>query len=161
MTRLNVLARIPRPTQKAYRAAVAKIIRDVQAEYGLNDPDLADRLGCSAPTIANARNERTDLNGVTLANIEREFGPSALDPFLALGGSRAVPLMAEDAITNATLEISKALHLLIRTQCPDSPGGVATMACELHPIVGELRDARTKLDAMIAVAEGRAVRAVA
>lgn len=154
MHRTNVLQRLPRPTQKSYRDAVAKIIKAIQDECDLSDAELADRLGCSGPTVANARNKRTDLSGVTLANIEREFGPAALDPFLALGGSRAVPMAtACVAEPNAMLPLAAALHALIETQRTDSDGGSETTIAELVQRLPLLVDARTALDALIEIAE--------
>lgn len=160
MRRSNVLARKPRPTKKSYRAAVKKIVLDLQAAHSLNDPELAERLGCSAPTIANARKELTNLDGVTLANIEYEFGPSALDPFLDLGGSRSVPTGSVcDTDHNAALALLEALHVIIETHDQNSDGGPETTAKEAAKIVGKLRAARRSLDALIALADSAVVEA--
>lgn len=142
--RNNVLSRRARPTKKSYRDAVKKIILDLQSTYSLNDHELSERLGCSGPTIANARNERTNLDGVTLANIEYEFGPSALDPFLELGGSRAVPLPVATAETGSPeLALLDALRVVFATSKPDSGEHIHT-----------LRAARLALDKLIALGEG-------
>ena len=162
MMRPKVFARRCRPTKKSYRAAVKQIVARLQAEHDLNDPELAERLGCSAPTIANARLERTNLDGVTMANIEYEFGPAALDPFLELGGSRAVPLSETDeGDARATLALASALTALIEAQSPESPGGLAVKREELVPNLTLLRRARGTLDALIELAEGNRPRAVA
>jgi hypothetical protein len=146
----NVLPRRSRPTTKSYRTAVKTIITGIQGHHGLNDPELAERLGCSAGTIKNARNEAGNLDGVTLMNVEYEFGPSALDPVLALGGSRSVPLnVAADDTVSATIELSEVLHLLIAAQSPASEGGVAVTPAELTRILPQLRDARQALDVLI------------
>lgn len=146
----NVLPRRSRPTTKSYRSAVKAIITGIQGHHGLNDPELAERLGCSAGTIKNARNEAGNLDGVTLMNVEYEFGPSALDPVLALGGSRSVPLnVAADDTVSATIELSEVLHLLIAAQSPASEGGVAVTPTELTRILPQLRDARQALDVLI------------
>lgn len=154
----NVLARKPRPTTKSYRAAVKQIVLNLQADQGLNDPELAERLGCSAGTVKNARTEATNLDGVTLANIEYEFGPSALDPFLDLGGSRAVPAGAMcDTDANVCLALLDALHVIIETQHADTDGGTETTPKEAAKIVGKLRSARRSLDALIALADSAVV----
>lgn len=146
----NVLARRSRPTTKSYRSAVKQVILGVQGQHGLNDPELAERLGCSASTIKNARTEASNLDGVTLLNVEYEFGPSALDPVVSLGGSRCVPLHVSDNDTvNAPIELSEALHLLISAQSPASEGGVKITANELKRILPHLRDARQALDILI------------
>lgn len=156
--RSNVLQRKPRPTRKSYRSAVKKIVLDLQAQHDLNDPELAERLGCSAGTISNARREVSNLDGVTLANIEFEFGPSAIDPFMALGGSRAVPLVAgEAADRSASLALVGALQVIIESEAETSPGGHRTLPEEVAPHLAKLRAARTALDGLIALAGSLAV----
>lgn len=151
--RNNVLQRRPRPTKKSYRDAIKKIVLNLQAVHGLNDGELAERLGCSAPTIGNARREASNLDGVTLANIEYEFGPSAIDPFMELGGSRAVPLVAgEAADRSASLALVGALQVIIESEAETSPGGHKTLPEEVAPHLAKLRAARTALDALIALA---------
>lgn len=150
MLHRNVLARRCRPTTKSYRSAVKRIVLGVQGEHDLNDAELAERLGCSSGTVKNARTEATNLDGVTLANIEYEFGPAALDPFLELGGSRAVPKdVSVDNSLSATMELSQVLHLLIAAQAPLSEGGVQVTNRELAQILPQLRDARQSLDVLI------------
>lgn len=150
MTPANVLPRRSRPTTKSYRDAVKRIVSTVQSQHALTDGEMAERLGCSVGTVRNARNEAGNLDGVTLANIEYEFGPSALDPFVALGGSRCVPLATGNSDgVNASMEISEALHLLIAAQSPASEGGVRITPNELTRILPHLRDARQALDMLI------------
>jgi hypothetical protein len=148
--RTNVLLRRSRPTKNSYRKAVKQIILDLQAQNSLNDEELAELIGCSGPTVANARNERNNLDGVTLANIEYEFGHGAINPFLALGNSRAVPQGAHcDTDGNPALKVSEALTAIIQTQRPDSEQGSDTSDAEAAGILAELRDARRALDALI------------
>jgi hypothetical protein len=160
--RSNVLGRSGRPTKKSYRDAVKKIVLRLQADNDLNDPELAERLGCSAPTIANARRELTNLDGVTLANIEYEFGPSALDPFLALGGSRSVPIGGLVSVnTNVAIALLDAVRVIIETQAPHSDNGSETSAKEAALILSEMRAARCALDSLIALGETAIVAEVA
>lgn len=150
----KVLTRRARPTTKSYRAAVKAVVLDLQATHDLNDPELAARLGCSSGTVKNARNMAGNLDGVTLLNIEHEFGPSALDPVLALGGSRCVPIDAgEGARSDACLALLEALRVIIETKSPDSDGGTDTTAKEAAAILVEMRSARRTLDALIALGE--------
>lgn len=158
--RTKVLARLPKPTTKSYQDAVAQIIRDIQGD--LTDGELADRLSCSVGTVRNARDRNGCLSGVTLACIEREFGPSALDPFLALGGSRAVPLASVcNTDGDYALVLSAALHFLIEAQRPSSDGGIEVTPNEVRPNLALLRDARTAIDALIAMGETPVAKAVA
>jgi hypothetical protein len=136
-----------------YRDAVAAIVARIQRAHGLNDGQLAKRVGCSAGTIKNARTAATNLDAVTLANIERAFGPGAIDPFLALGGVRALPLAAGKLKQNPNLAIVEALHRLIETQTPESDGGTKITSRELLSILKELRDARSVFDALILIAD--------
>ena len=150
----NVLSRRNRPTTKSYRTAVKRIVLNLQAQHDLTDGELAERLGCSAGTVKNARNEANNLDGVTLANIEYEFGPGAIDPFMSLAGSRAVPEGAHcDSDFNAALPLSQALTAIIATQHENSPGGPRTLAEEVAPIIQQLREARATLDRLILMGE--------
>ncbi|UAK24206.1 XRE family transcriptional regulator [Sphingomonas nostoxanthinifaciens] len=150
MTGANVLARPARPTTKSYRGATKKIVLRIQADHDLSDAELAERIGCSAGTVKNARTEATNLDGVTLASIEHEFGVGSIDPFYALGGARGVPRAGQSACPkNAPLELAEALHRLIATQHPSSDGGVETTKVELRAILPFLRDARGALDELI------------
>lgn len=157
----NVLSRRSRPTTKSYREAIKKIVLGVQARHNLNDPELAERLGCSSGTVENARKEVGNLNGVTLANIEYEFGPAAIDPFLALGGSRGVPITeAQEDDGTAPVLLSAVLHRLLAAQAPDSPGGRRILREEVAPHLALLIEGRSKLDALIELAEGAPLKAV-
>jgi transcriptional regulator with XRE-family HTH domain len=69
-----------RPTRNAYRAAVKKIVLDIQAQNGLSDLELADLLGCHKETVENARSGDTSLDVITLLNIAYAFGEGAIDP---------------------------------------------------------------------------------
>ena len=76
----NVLGLFGPPIQKSYRAAVAACVRQIKARHSLNNVSLADALGCSDQTIANAENEETDLSGVTLMRMAWTYGEEAIAP---------------------------------------------------------------------------------
>ena len=76
----NVLPLYDPPRQKAYRAAVAHMIRDLKAREGLSNVALGEEIGCCGETISNAENEHNDLNPVTLLRIAYRFGEEAIDP---------------------------------------------------------------------------------
>jgi len=71
-----------RPSSGSYRAAVAQVLREVKARHKLSNERLAEIVGCSEQTIANAEAERAEnnLNPVTLLNIAYAFGEDAIDP---------------------------------------------------------------------------------
>lgn len=77
----NVLPLFQRPREKDYRAAVAKIIRDVKARHNLSNIALAEEIGCCAETIGNAENEANSLNAVILGAIRWRFGADAVRPW--------------------------------------------------------------------------------
>lgn len=87
MTRGNVLPQsapqlplLEAPRQKAFRAAVARVIRDVKAKGGLSNTTLAEEIGCCADTVSNAENENNDLSAVLLLRIAFRFGEAAILP---------------------------------------------------------------------------------
>ncbi|WP_334185657.1 XRE family transcriptional regulator [Novosphingobium sp.] len=136
-----------------YRQAVATIIRNLQKHEDLSDSQMAERLGCSVGTIRNAKGRATSLDPLILARIERTFGPGAIDPFLALGQVRAVPLPSARMPMDPVLAIVEALHSIVEVQAVDSEGGARITGKELRRIIEELRHGRTALDALIARAE--------
>lgn len=71
-----------RPSSGSYRAAVAQMIREVKARHKLSNERLAEIVGCSEQTIANAEADRAEnnLNPVTLLNFAYAFGEDAIEP---------------------------------------------------------------------------------
>lgn len=149
--RHNVLLPMRLPTQKALRAAVATIIRRVQADHDLTDTDFADAIGCSVGTVRNARNEQADLNSLTMARIGAVYGQEYVDPYAALYGARNVPLEARD--TDALPSLSASVHKLAVAQSPSSPGGQAITHTELLDLMPDLRAALRAINALIAQGE--------
>jgi transcriptional regulator with XRE-family HTH domain len=88
-----------RPVNGSYRRAVADCIRAVKARHGLTNVALADYLGCSKDTVANAENENGNLDAVTLLNIAFVFGEGAISPVRELYLCReSKPLTVEEEI---------------------------------------------------------------
>ncbi|KQM97793.1 hypothetical protein ASE85_12940 [Sphingobium sp. Leaf26] len=141
------------PTTRTYREAVQSIIATVQREYRLNDTQLADRIGCAPNTVRNAKKAHANLDAVTLASIEHRFGPGALDPFLALAGTRAIPLPDQLPRTDPIVDIVGALHRLVQAQHAESEHGFLITSQELLAILRELREARLAFDTLILLAE--------
>jgi predicted transcriptional regulator len=86
----NVLPLFSPPRKMSYRAAVAKIVRELKAKHALSNVKLADLLDCSDETISNAENEHTDLNAVTLLRVGYQFGEESIAPALDLMRRRQV-----------------------------------------------------------------------
>ena len=109
----NVLPLFASPTQKLFRAAVAKIIRDLKAREGLSNVELAEAIGCCADTISNAENENNDLSGVTIAKIGFRFGEKAVEPYTDLWTQRMeVPRSPAERLDDALREIEAVRRLM-------------------------------------------------
>ena len=94
LQRTNVLQAERPLTQTSMRDAISGIIRTIQLDTRESDQDMADRLGVSSGTIANARNGRGDLNAFTILKVGAVYGVHRLDPWMHLAGGRGVPTEA-------------------------------------------------------------------
>lgn len=151
MSSSNVLLPMAFPTQKALRAAVAQIIRDIQRDHGETDQETADRIGVSVGTVRNARNEETDLNALTIAKIGLVYGCHAVDPYNALYGATAKPRDPDD--TDPLAHLAKAVSTICDMRSVTSPSGPVETPKERLDALPMLRDARRSLDAYIASIE--------
>ena len=109
-TRPNVLRRRGLLTKNLYRQLVSQAVRKVQLERGLTDEDLADLIGASDGTIANARNQHNSLSGELLLNL-LDVCPTALEGHLHHFDRRSVPITAK-CDTDALIPTSAAVHKL-------------------------------------------------
>jgi transcriptional regulator with XRE-family HTH domain len=151
-TASNVLLPMAMPTRNVLRKALAGIVRSIQSEHGLTDEQLAGELYVSVGTIANVRNERTDLNQETIAKIGARFGPEALDPWSACFGGRNVPREISEERVSLTA-ITGGLHKLSQATDPNSPGGHAITHQELADMLPELRAMQRLTNKLIGRAE--------
>ena len=156
--RNNVLLPMALPTRNMLRKALADIIRSVQANHGLTDEQLAGELHVSAGTIANVRNERTDLNQETIAKIGARFGVETLDPWSACFGGRNVPREAAEGRVSLSA-ITGGLHKLSLATDPDSPGKEAVTHCELADMMGDLKAMQRLVNGLIARGEALGIAA--
>lgn len=140
------------PTRNELRDALAQIIRSVQSEHRLTDEALADVLGVSKGTIANVRNERTDLNQETIAKLGARFGPECLDPWSACFGGRNVPREASDGRISLTA-VTGSLHKLSLATDDASDGGTAVTHHELADMLPDLKATQRLVNSLIARAE--------
>lgn len=91
-----------------YRKAVSQIVNEIQAETGLDDEQLGERLGCSEGTVANARNKRGNLDPVTMLNLGALFGgANRLRRILALvNGGPSEELTRADRLRRIRADLS-------------------------------------------------------
>lgn len=136
----SVVRPVSRPTQNAYRQQCANVVRKLKAEHSLTNEELGDRLGCSDETISNVENQRTNLNPVTLLNIDYEFGAGTIDPIRELSGARGVPVGAK-CDTDALPSLTAAVHSIAEARSANSPGRAAIMHGELAGMEPQLREA--------------------
>lgn len=148
MGELNVLANSEPVTTKACRRAVAQIIRDLQLTHRLTDCDFAEKIGCSVGTVRNARNEETDLSSIWLTRIEQRFGAGSIDPYLALAGSRSVPIDAT-AASDPLPAMTAAVHRLAVARSPNSPGGARETHGELLDMLPDLKTLQQAVSALV------------
>lgn len=136
----NVSRPSGRPTQNLYRQRCADVIRKIKQLHRLTNEELGDRLGCSDETISNVENQRTNLNPVTLLNIDYEFGAGTIDPIRELSGTRGVPVGAV-CDTDALPSLTAAVHSIAEARSSHSPGGAAITHGELAQMETKLREA--------------------
>ena len=79
------------PTRKELRAAVATIVRSIQLKNELSDEEMGRRIGVSAGTVRNARNEDADLGALAILSIGWVFGEEAVQPYADLMGAQLMP----------------------------------------------------------------------
>lgn len=137
MSAHNVLTESGLATSKDCRRAVARIVRDLQHRHDLTDCDFAEAIGCSVGTVRNARNAETDLGNLWLTRIEQRFGAGSIDPYLALAGSRSVPITADPSL-DALPSTTAAIHSIAVARSPGSPGGERITHCELLAMEPEI-----------------------
>lgn len=123
---------------KGYRSAVATIIGDIEIACKVSLLDIAEAVDASRDTISDAKRGHTTLNPVHLARLGRRYGASFLNPYLALFGAQAAPLMP-----TATRDIlplaSRVVHKVACARDPDGPGGVAEVPQERAEYLPDLK----------------------
>lgn len=148
----NVFLPMAMPTRNSLRAALAQVVRAVQSEHNLTDEALADLLGVSNGTVANVRNERTDLNQETIAKLGARFGPECLDPWSACFGGRNVPKEAGEGRVSLTA-VTGSLHKLSLATDAESPGKESITHLELADMLPDLKATQRLVNSLIARAE--------
>lgn len=147
----NVLRANAVEEQNAYRCAVARVLLNIQQDFGVTLQEIAEAIDVSVGTIANAANKRNDLSPIYQQRLGKVFGAAILDPLARLYGGRSVP--SDAAEFDALPALSASVHKIALARSPDSPGGVAETHCELLQMLPDLRKAQSAIAAMIAKAE--------
>lgn len=104
------------PTRKVLRAAVATIVRSIQLEEELSDEEFGRRIGVSATTVRNARNEDADLNALAIASIGAAFGEDKLQPYADLFNGQIMPRHL--ASCDPVPALAAAIHVLSSARTP-------------------------------------------
>lgn len=137
--------------QARYRAAVARILLNIQQEYGLTLAEIAEAIDVSLGTISNAANKKCDLSSIYRDRLAFVFGGHVLNPLAAMHGSQIVPLVVKEA--DALPSLSASVHRLAVAQSADSAGGAAVTHGELLAMLPDLRAAVDCMNALIVKAE--------
>jgi len=151
MKKFNVLRVNTVEESNSLRSAVARVLLNIQQEYGMTLADIADAIDVSLGTISNAANKKCELSSVYRDRLGQVFGGHVLNPIAARFGSQIVPLHTSEADALPTL--SASVHRLAVAQSADSPGGVSITHSELLAMVPDLRAAVQSLNSLIVRAE--------
>lgn len=132
---------------KRYRDAVHDVISDIQINHGVTLIDISEAIDLSLGTVSNAFNRKDSLSPAFLLRLANCFGPTTLDPFMALGGGRVVPLEpAED-------DPLPYLCALIHTISKSRAGGKVPTHTERLAMVPDLKAAQAAITNMLLQAE--------
>lgn len=104
----NISLPFQMPTQSLLREAARNIIIDLQKKTGESDGEMAEKIGVSASTIANARNRKNDIGSLTIAKIAMKYGEAAVEPYRALYGAGSHGVAASDPAPIALLALAVA-----------------------------------------------------
>lgn len=146
---INVLRVNEVEEREEYRSAVAEILRNVQADYGVTLLEIAETIGVSLGTISNAANKKADLSATFLQRIGRAYGPHELDPYYRLSGGRAVA-RADSSDGDIMPILMNTGAQIAQARSPSSPGGPVEILREKLGYLPELRRLRRETDALIA-----------
>lgn len=105
-----------------YRAAISRILLDIQRDEGLTLHEIAEGIDVSLGTISNAANRKTDLSPTYLKRLGERYGGHYLDPYHALYNARAVPLDAGN-VRDVLPFLARAMTRIAEARDPQSQGG--------------------------------------
>jgi hypothetical protein len=80
----NFLPFYDAPATNNLRDAIAKCIRQVQADFDVSDDELEERLLISHQTLRNVRNKQNTLGALAIARLAYFYGPNAIEPIMVL-----------------------------------------------------------------------------
>lgn len=98
------------PSQFSVQDAIAQIARS----FPDTDHEAADKLGCSATTVANLRNKNAMPSAKLIAAIGAVYGLEYLQPFTALFGAHLVPgKLSDDDVIHLPAGVADFLAKLL------------------------------------------------
>ncbi len=148
----NGLRNSPLITERLWATFASAAVRKVQLGCDLTDQELADNIGCSAQTVANARNMKTSgqrmgqLEGRTFVNL-LSIDAMAIEGLLNHFGRRSVPIEAK-CDTDALVSTAGAVHRLAAVQSQSSAGGKEILDDECLEIEADIDEAIESLSAL-------------
>lgn len=140
--------------QARYRGAVARVLLNIQSEYGPTLAEIAEAVDVSLGTISNAANKKADLSSVYLQRLGKVFGGHVLNPVAALYGSQNIPIHGREGdilplVTRVGMRIAEA-------RSPSSPGGIRETHGERLGYLPDLKALQADLAALVVEIEGLA-----
>ncbi len=150
----NVLRVNEAEEETAYREAVAEIVRNIVADFGVTLVEIAEKIGVSLGTISNAFNKKGKLSPLFLNRLGVVYGVHHLDPYARLAGGRMVPIDP-----NGGEDILPGLHLvgmhISQARTASSPGGTVETLREQLGYLPYLRRHLREVEALIHAIEAR------
>ena len=150
---LNVLRVNSVEETMAFRAAVARVLTNIQHDHGLTLQEIAETIDVSLGTISNAANKKTDLSPTYQQRLARAFGCSVLDPIAKLSGGQIIPIKSDGGADILPL-LSRAALAVAEARDPESEGGVTETHREKLNQLPYLRRVHAELSALIVSIEG-------
>jgi transcriptional regulator with XRE-family HTH domain len=136
----------------ALRAAIARVLTNIQHDHGMTLLEIADAIDVSLGTISNAANKKTDLSPAYRQRLEKVFGPEIMNPVAALSGGQIIALASNATADILPLVSRVGLHIA-EARSPDSDGGVVETHRERLQNLPYLRNLYRDLGALIASTE--------
>jgi hypothetical protein len=124
--------------QAEYRSAVEQIIRDIQKATEHTLVDIAENIGVSENTIANAVHKRSDLSALYLRRLGKVYGGGFLNPYFSLVDGQYAPIEGNEEANLGPL-VAKVNLKLVEASDPTGPGGTAHVPQERSAYLPDLK----------------------
>lgn len=136
------------------REAVARVVLNIQNEYGVTLHEIAEAIDVSLGTISNAANKKADLSSIYRDRLALVFGGHVLNPIAERFGSHIVPLHGREG--DILPLVARVNFKIAEARSPKSDGGARETHRERLGYLSDLRELQRDLAALIVEIEGLA-----